>query len=123
MKRFGMILLVALTMGANLFAAGNLPTTEKENWNVNINVSKLSRYLQLSGSQQEEVAYICAYFNEQMVRASHSRKNKKEAMLHNAIYGNLKLMKGTLNEKQYGEYVRLLNITLRNRGIAMEQDK
>lgn len=118
-----MILLVALTMGANLFAAGNLPTTEKENWNVNINVSKLSRYLQLSGSQQEEVTYICAYFNEQMVRASHSRKNKKEAMLHNAIYGNLKLMKGTLNEKQYGEYVRLLNITLRNRGIAMEQDK
>ena len=123
MKRFGMILLVALTMGANLFAAGNLPTTEKENWNVNINVSKLSRYLQLSGNQQEEVAYICAYFNEQMVRASHSRKNKKETMLHNAIYGNLKLMKGTLNEKQYGEYVRLLNITLRNRGIAMEQDK
>lgn len=118
-----MILLVALTMGTNLFAAGNLPTTEKESWNVNINVSKLSRYLQLSGSQQEEVAYICAYFNEQMIRASHSRKNKKEKMLHNAIYGNLKLMKGTLNEKQYGEYVRLLNITLRNRGIAMEQDK
>ena len=120
MKRFGLILLVALAMATNLYAVGNQPTAEKENWNVNINVNKLSRYLQLSGSQQEEVADICAYFNEQMVRASHSRK--KEKMWRSAIYGNLKLMKETLNEKQYGEYVRLLNVTLRNRGIAMGQE-
>lgn len=118
MKRFGMTLVVALALATNLLAVGNQPTTERENWNVNINVNQLSKYLQLNGTQKEEVADICAYFNEQMVRAS--RSSKQQQMLQKAVYGNLKLMKRTLDEKQYTEYVRLLNITLRNRGIAME---
>lgn len=118
MKRLGMTLVVALAFATNLLAVGKQPATEKENWKVNINVNQLSKYLQLTGSQKEEVADICAYFNEQMVRAS--RSSKQQQMLQKAVYGNLKLMKQTLDEKQYSEYVRLLNVTLRNRGIAME---
>ena len=41
-------------------------------------------------------------------------------MLHNAIYGNLKLMKQTLNEKQYAEYTQVLNATLQNKGIVVK---
>ena len=55
MKRFGMMM-VACLLADNLFAVGNQPTTEKEKFNVNINVTKLSNYLKLNGKQQEEVA-------------------------------------------------------------------
>ena len=120
MKRFGMSLVLALAMTANLFGVGNQPPTEKAKWNVNINANKLSKFLQLSGAQQEKVIDICSYFNEQMVRASRSRDNKRQKLLRNAIYGNPKLMKEALDEKQYTKYVRLLNVTLRNRDIAVE---
>ena len=118
MKRFGMTVLVALALATNLLAVGKQPTTERENWNVNINVNQLSKYLQLTGNQREKVTDICTYFNEQMLRAS--RSSKKQQLLQRAVYGNLKLMRQTLDEKQYTEYVRLINVTLRNRGIAME---
>lgn len=117
MKRFGLTLVAALCLTATTFAAGNQPTTEK--WNGNINVEKLGKYLKLSSSQYEEVSNICDYFNRQMMRASYSKKNQ-DKLLHNAIYGNLKLMKQTLNEKQYSEYARLLNITLQNKGIEVK---
>lgn len=117
MKRFGMTLVAALCLTTVTFAAGNQPTTEK--WEGNINIEKLSRYLQLNSNQTEEVANICEFFNEQMKRANTSKKNQKQ-LLHNAIYGNLKLMKKTLNEKQYADYTKLLNLTLQNKGIEVK---
>lgn len=35
--------------------------------------------------------------------------------------GNLKLMKNTLNEKQYSGYLKLMGMTLRNKGIDIEK--
>ena len=34
---------------------------------------------------------------------------------------NLKLMKETLDEKQYAQYVRLMALTLNNKGINIEK--
>ena len=101
MKRFGLTLVAAVCLSASTFAAGNQPTTAS--WEGNINVSKLSKYLKLSANQQKEVTNICEYFNEQMSRATSSKKNQ-EKLLRNAVYGNLKLMKKTLDEKQYSDY-------------------
>lgn len=117
MRRFGLTLVAAFCLTTVTFAAGNQPTNEK--WEGRINVQKLSNYLQLTGNQEEEVANICDFFNEQMKRANSSKKNQ-EKLLHNAIYGNLKLMKKTLNEKQYAEYTKILNITLQNKGITLK---
>ena len=109
--------MAALCLAASTFAAGNQPTTAK--WEGNINVSKLSKYLNLSADQHEEVANICEYFSEQMSRATNSKKNQ-EKLLRNAVYGNLKLMKKTLNEKQYADYAKVLNVTLLNKGIEVK---
>ena len=49
-----------------------------------------------------------------------ARKNK-ETKLHNAVYGNLKLMKRTLTDEQYAKYTALLNITLKNKGIELSK--
>ena len=114
MKRLGLTLVAAVCLTATTFAAGNQPTTAK--WEGNINITKLSKYLNLDSNQHEEVANICEYFTEQMERATNSKKNQ-EKLLRNAVYGNLKLMKKTLNEKQYADYARVLNVTLQNKGI------
>ena len=74
MKRFGLTLVAAFCLASVSFAAGNQPTNEK--WEGNINVSKLSSYL--------------------------------------------KLMKKALDEKQYAEYTKVLNVTLKNKGIEVK---
>ena len=51
--------------------------------------------------------------------SSTSKKNQ-EKLLRNAVYGNLKLMKRTLNEKQYSDYAKVLNVTLQNKGIEVK---
>ena len=73
MKRLGLTLVAALCLAATTFAAGNQPTTAK--WEGNINVNKLSKYLQLSSVQSEEVANICDYFSEQMSSSSFAKKD------------------------------------------------
>lgn len=117
MKRLGLTLVAAVCLTATTFAAGNQPTTAK--WDGNINVNKLSKYLNLSAGQHEEVANICEYFSTQMERATASEKNQ-EKKLHNAVYGNLKLMRKTLSDKQYANYAKVLNITLQNKGIEVK---
>ena len=117
MKRLGLTLVAAVCLTATTFAAGNQPTTAK--WEGNINITKLSKYLNLDSNQHEEVANICECFTEQMERATNSKKNQ-EKLLRNAVYGNLKLMKKTLNEKQYADYARVLNVTLQNKGIEVK---
>ena len=118
MKRLGLTLVAAVCLTATTFAAGNQPTTAK--WDGNINVSKLSKYLNLSADQNEEVANICEYFGTQMERVSSSKKNQDE-LLHNAVYGNLKLMKKTLSDKQYADYTKVLNLTLKNKVIEVKK--
>lgn len=54
-----------------------------------------------------------------MSRATKAKKNR-EQMLRNAVYGNLKLMKNTLDEKQYANYTKVLNVTLRNKGFEIK---
>lgn len=116
MKKLGLTLVAAFCLVTITFAAGNQPTPAK--WEGNINVSKLGQYLNLSSAQSEEVANICSYFGEQMGRATSAKKNK-EAKLHNAVYGNLKLMKQTLTNEQYSKYTALMNVTLQNKGIEV----
>lgn len=117
MKRLGLTLVAAVCLATTTFAAGNQPTTAK--WEGNINVSKLGQYLKLNANQHEEVANICEYFDQQMERATKSKKDQ-EKRLRNAVYGNLKLMKKTLSEKQYADYARVLNATLQNKGIEVK---
>lgn len=117
MKRLGLTLVAAVCLTATTFAAGNQPTIAK--WESNINVEKLGKYLHLTYGQKEEVANICEYFTEQMERATSSKKDQ-DKLLRNAVYGNLKLMKKTLSEKQYADYTRVLNVTLHNKGIEVK---
>ena len=118
MKRLGLTLVATLCITVASFAAGNQPNSEK--WDGKINVYQLGKYLNLSGDQTAQVSQICDYFSEQMSYASSAKKNKDEK-LQNAVYGNLKLMKKTLDDKQYYKYATLINLTLRNNGIELNK--
>ena len=91
MKRLVLLVVVALGMSATSFAGEKV---EGKDWKVDVNVAKLSKYLNLDARQMEEVANISE-----------------------AVYGNFKLMKRTLTNEQYKKYVQLLNVTLKNKGL------
>src|SRR5574344_382212 len=118
MKKVMMILVGVTCFTTTLFAAANQPTTAK--WNGEINSYKLGQYLNLHADQTEEVANICDYFASQMRKANNAKDNTK--LLRNAIYGNLKLMKNVLTAKQYAKYAAVLNVTLYNEGIKLNED-
>ena len=73
--------------------------------------------MQLTSDQTEEVANISEYFAEKVQGASYAREEKQAQKLRDAVYGNFKLMKRTLNEEQYRKYVHLVNVTLKNKGL------
>lgn len=121
MRKLGFTLVAALTFSVSVFANGANDTIKvTEKWDGAINKAKLTQYLKLSSQQHEEVANICDYFQEQMKVANSSKKNS-EQKVRNAVYSNLKLMKNTLTEKQYSDYLRLMAMTLRNKGIDIQK--
>ncbi|WP_072530689.1 hypothetical protein [Bacteroides ilei] len=117
MKKLGLTLVVALVFSASVFASDGEGKTTK--WNGSINKEKLTKYLKLNATQNDEVADICDYFEEQMKIANSSKKDNNEKV-RTAVYGNLKLMKKALNDEQYASYVRLMALTLHNKGIEVK---
>ncbi len=117
MKKSIFTLAAILTLSATAFAANDEPAKAK--WDTDINVYKLGKFLNLSSDQSEEVKFISEYFSEQMDRATNAKKDQAEK-LHNAVYGNLKLMKQMLTPEQYTKYTRVLNVTLQNKGIEVK---
>ena len=114
-------LVAALAFSVSAFANNANDTINvARKWDGTINKAKLTKYLQLSSQQNEQVASICDYFQEQMKVANSSKKNSDQKV-RNAVYGNLKLMKNTLTEKQYSDYLRLMALTLRNKGIDIQK--
>ncbi|MGL5272087.1 MAG: hypothetical protein ACRC8J_01210 [Phocaeicola sp.] len=114
MKRLFLSLVVVLGITATGFAGNKV---ERANWAVDVNVTKLSKYLQLSSNQVEEVANISDFFAEKVQSAGYAREEKQSQKLREAVYGNFKLMKRTLTEDQYRKYVHLVNVTLKNKGL------
>ena len=118
MRRLGMAVAAVLLCATMGFARENRNNVSKEPFAINF--EKLSNYLQLSSYQANEVANIIEYFLDmqgESLRASEKMRDKK---MRQAVYGNLKLMKKTLNEKQYADYARVLNVTLQNKGIEVK---
>lgn len=110
MKRLNKIVPVLLFCATVGFA--QKPALSKEPFSVNI--ENLSRYLQLTPSQREEVANINEFFIEQQNASLKASAKLQDKKMNDAIYGNLKLMKKALTPEQYRKYVVLLNVTNNN---------
>ena len=109
MRRLGMIMSAMV-----LVATMSFGQSSKVNLVSDINFEKLSNYLQLKPSQMNEVASINEFFSEQLAEASRVSESRYDKKVHQAVYSNLKLMKGTLSEDQYRKYLTLINVTNNN---------
>ena len=58
-----------------------------------------------------------AHFATEMMNASVAEGSERESKIQNAIKKDLSYMRYILNDRQYREYVKLLNVTLNNRGL------
>jgi hypothetical protein len=107
-------------MTATCFAEGK---NENQDWTMNVNVTKLGKYLNLNSNQTSEVAAITDYFADRIQSASYAKEEKQAQKVREAVYGNFKLMKRTLNGEQYKKYVQLMNTTLRNKGLDVYMEE
>lgn len=109
MRRLGLVFSAIV-----LVATMSFGQSKKVNLVSDINFDKLSNYLQLKPSQMNEVASINEFFSEQLADASRASESRYDKKVHQAVYSNLKLMKGTLSEDQYRKYLTLINVTNNN---------
>lgn len=107
----------AILMSATIgFAQSNKVRLSKEPFAVN--ADKLGTYLQLTPCQYNEVAAINTYFIEKQSESIAASGKNQARKMHQAVYGNLKLMKNALTPEQYRKYVVLLNVTNNNNRLA-----
>jgi 23S rRNA A2030 N6-methylase RlmJ len=114
MKRILVMMVAAFSLTATCFAEGK---NENQDWSMNVNVMKLSKYLNLESKQMTEVEAISDYFADRIQSASYAKDEKQAQKVREAVYGNFKLMKRTLTAEQFKKYVALMNTTLRNKGL------
>ena len=110
------VALMSMTMTfAENESAANLNTTEA--YNMTVNMRQLARALNLSNDQVESVAEVHKTFSAEMMFAAQYGKDERAKMMDKAINKDLAYMNYILNKDQYRKYLRLLNVTLVNRGL------
>ena len=114
MKRLFLSVITVLCLSTVCFSQEKLEVTD---WNMEMHLSELSRYLELNSIQYEHVADAIDFFSDKMKSAKYSMGERQIKYLNEAVYGNLKLMKSTLSQDQYKKYLRILNSQLRNKGL------
>ena len=111
--------MVAMLSMTTAFAEGeNAASVENmEAYELNINMNKLSKALNLADDQKEAVEDIHHTFASELKFAAEYGKNDRKAYVNRAIENNVKWMRYVLNDDQMHTYLMLLNTTVNNRGL------
>jgi hypothetical protein len=108
------------TVNVSIFAEdNNVAEVEKyEKYDFSVNTRKLSNFLGLSSDQVESVEEISNELAQDMKFAYYENTNEsRQRVARNAVNKNIKHMSYVLNNKQYRNYLKVLNVTLINRGF------
>lgn len=118
MKKMMLTIAMALTMTV-VFAEGENDhnTQNTEAYNMRVNISMLAKALQLNGDQIETVQFVQDQFSREMMNVAEAVEEERSEKMQKAINRDLANMRYILNEDQYRTYVRILNVTLHNRGL------
>ena len=114
MKRLLLSVITVLCLSTVCFSQEKLEITD---WNMEMHLSDLARYLELNSVQYEHVADAIDFCSDKMKSAKYSMGKRQIKYLNEAVYGNLKLMRSTLSQDQYKKYLCILNSQLRNKGL------
>ena len=116
MRRLGLLVAVALMMGATTSFAQSGKEANQTSF------ERLSKYLRLTEAQAPEVAEINAYFENQLgqpLSAEALSQSERPEEMRNALLCNFKLMKRALTKEQYRKYVALINVSRANQPMAI----
>ena len=87
------------------------------NYNFNINMRSLSRYLNLSQDQMEVMEYASDNFGYSVKRLEYTKAEKRGARMQKALNINLSYAHKFLDAGQYRKYLALMNNSLKNKGL------
>ena len=88
-----------------------------EAYDMSVNMRRLSVTLGLTVDQMEAVETIHNMFNAEMQLAANAKEADRQELVKRAVERDIKWMHYVLDQKQYRNYLMLLNITLNNRGL------
>lgn len=118
---------IMMASAANLKAEennnSNLMTENVEgvapiNYTVHMNMRSLSRCLNLTDDQVEVMSYASDNFKADIAKVATEEDMARPEAVRKAINRNLKLVRNVLEDKQYRDYLALLNRTLNNKGLS-----
>ena len=124
MKKYLIMLVMLFTMSVYSFAEDNNATKIEriERYNVKVNTKKLADYLQLSNDQFDAVETVTNEFsNDLMFAAVQDGETSRKAVTKNLIEKNVKYMSYILNKAQMHKYLMVLNATMNNRNITVNE--
>ena len=122
MKRLFLVMIAVLSM--TMTFAENEETKSVQNVeadDMSVNMRKLSVALGLTTDQMEAVENVHNYFAAEMELAAHADDADRKAMVKKAVDRDIKWMRYVLDQKQYRTYLLLLNTTLNNRGLNVNE--
>lgn len=118
MKKIVLTVVAVMSMTMAFAAGENDNNAANANaYKFNVSTYALSRALNLNQDQIDAVEDINRTFATEMMNASVADSSEREAKVNEAIKKDLSYMHYVLNNSQYREYVKLLNVTLNNRGL------
>jgi hypothetical protein len=120
MKKYFLMLVMLFTMSVYSFAEDtNATEIERiERYDIKVNIRKLGSFLELSKDQMESVETIENEFNRDLMFAAvECTKDNRMKVTDNAIEKHIRHMSYILSDKQYRKYLKVLNLTINNRGI------
>ena len=123
MKKVFLMLVMMFTMSVYSFAEDNNATEIErvEKYDIKVNTKRLAQFLDLSADQYEAVDAVINEFSSDMMFAGvECNEASRKAVTKNTLNKNIKYMAYILNAEQYHNYLKVLNVTLNNRGIVTE---
>ena len=119
MKKMFLTIAMALTMTAAFAEGDNENSVNNLNaYNMRVNMTMLSKALHLNSDQRETVEFVHEMFSHDMMNAATAAtKEERDQKVKRAVNRDLANMRYILNDEQYHQYVRILNITFNNRGL------
>ena len=114
MKRLFLSVIMVLGLSTVCFSQNK---QEINDLNIEIPLPKLARYLNLNSTQYDNVENAIDFFSDKMQSAKYSKGRRQIKNLNEAIFGNLKLMRSTLSQRQYKKYLQLINAELKNKDL------
>lgn len=114
MKRLFLSVIMVLGLSTVCFSQNK---QEINDLNIEIPLPKLARYLDLNSTQYDNVENAIDFFSDKMQSAKYSKGRRQIKNLNEAIFGNLKLMRSTLSQRQYKKYLQLINAEFKNKDL------